>query len=210
MIRLLLFTTLLLPAGTRAEDAPVVLVLGDSLSAGYGLPQESGWVWLLQRRLKEMSFPHAVVNASVSGDTSAGGLTRLPNLLRRRGPAILVIQLGANDGLRGISPEEINANLTGLVRMGKAAGARVLLIGSRLPPNYGAAYTDRFQAAYQAVAARERVSLVPRLLAGVAEDWNLMQADGLHPTAQAQPRMLDTVWPHLEQLIRETLPATRR
>jgi acyl-CoA thioesterase-1 len=194
----------LLPAATRAEDVPVILVLGDSLSAGYGIPRESGWVRLLEQRLSDRGYPHRVVNASVSGDTTAGGLSRLPRLLDRRAPDVLIVELGANDGLRGISFAEIDANLTQLVQLGKESGARVLVVGNRLPPNYGAAYTDRFQALFKAVAEREQVAWAPRLLAGVADDWGLMQADGLHPNADAQPRMLDNVWPALEPLVRDT------
>lgn len=201
-----LLAGLLLPAATRAEDVPVILVLGDSLSAGYGLPRKSGWVRLLEQRVGDRGYPHRVVNASVSGDTTAGGLSRLPLLLERRAPDVLIVELGANDGLRGISLAEIDANLTRLVQLGKASGARVLVVGNRLPPNYGAAYTDRFQALFKAVAEREQVPWVPRLLAGVADDWGLMQADGLHPNADAQPRMLDNVWPGLEPLIRDTSP----
>ena len=181
-------------------------MLGDSLSAGYGLPRQSGWVRLLEQRLAELGYPHRVVNASQSGDTTAGGLTRLPALLKRLSPAVLIIELGANDGLRGIPFAEIEANLTRLVRLGKAAGARVLVVGNRLPPNYGTAYTDRFQALFGEIAGREQVALIPRLLAGVAEDWALMQADGMHPNAQAQPQMLDNVWSALKPLILETLP----
>ena len=184
----------------------MILVLGDSLSAGYGLSRESGWVQLLQHRLDDRGFPHRVVNASLSGDTTAGGLTRLPALLERHRPALLVIELGANDGLRGISFEEIDNNLTRMTALGLEFGARVLIVGTRLPPNYGAAYTDRFQALFKDVAEREGAAWVPRLLAGVAEDWDLMQADGLHPSAGAQPRLLDNVWPALEPLMRETSP----
>jgi acyl-CoA thioesterase-1 len=207
MYRLLLLAALLLPTAVLAGDRPVILVLGDSLSAGYGLPAESGWVWLLEERIAERGYPHRVVNASVSGDTTAGGLSRLPLLLARHQPAVLVIELGANDGLRGLALEEIETNLSRLVQLGRKAGARVLLVGTRLPPNYGAAYAGRFQGVYAAVSEREHVALVPRLLAGVGEDWSLMQPDGLHPTAQAQPRLLDNVWPALESLIRDTLPA---
>jgi len=209
MIRLFLLAGILLPATSCAADEPVILVLGDSLSAGYGLPRESGWVQLLGQRLGQRGYPHRVINASVSGDTTAGGLTRLPPLLKRRPPAILIVELGANDGLRGIAFEEIEANLTRLVRLGKASGAHVLVVGNRLPPNYGAAYADHFQALFKEVAQREQVAWIPRLLAGVAEDWGLMQADGLHPVAKAQPQMLDNVWPGLEPLILHTLPAAK-
>jgi acyl-CoA thioesterase-1 len=203
MFRLLLISVLLSPASSFAAAAPLILVLGDSLSAGYGIPVERGWVRLLEERIAASGHPHRVVNASMSGETTAGGLTRLPSLLERHQPAVVVIELGGNDGLRGLSPEEIDANLTRLVRQGQDAGARVLLIGTRLPPNYGAAYTERFQALFARVAERENVSLAPRLLEGVAEDWDLMQGDGIHPTAQAQPQLLDNVWPHLEPLLGE-------
>jgi len=205
-----MFTSLLLPVDSRSGSEPVILVLGDSLSAGYGLPPKSGWVWLLERRLGERRYPFRVVNAGVSGDTTAGGVSRLPALLKRHSPAVLILELGANDGLRGIPFAEIDANLTRLVRLAKASGAGVLVVGNRLPPNYGTAYTERFQAVFQEVAEREQVALVPRLLAGVAQDWGLMQEDGMHPNARAQPLMLDNVWPGLEPLIRDRLPAARR
>ena len=179
----------------------MVLVLGDSLSAGYGIDTERGWVARLAERLERTGRPHRVVNASVSGETTAGGLTRLPALLDRHRPAVLVIELGANDGLRGWDFSVIHDNLTRLVVQGREAGARVLLIGVRLPPNYGASYTDGFQAVFMRVAAEQGVPLVPSLLKGVAEDWGQMQADGLHPTAEAQERILDNVWPTLEPLL---------
>lgn len=209
MIQLFLIAGLLLPGVSRAAGDPTILVLGDSLSAGYGLSMDSGWVRLLEQRIREHDYPHRVVNASISGDTTAGGLTRLPPLLERHSPAVLVIELGANDGLRGIAFEEIDTNLTRLARLGLESGARVLIVGTRLPPNYGAAYTDRFQALFKTVAERERVAWIPRLLAGVADDWGLMQADGLHPTAEAQPRILDNVWPGLEPLLRDTSPKAK-
>lgn len=205
---MLLFAGLMAPAVSRAAEMPVILVVGDSLSAGYGLPLGSGWVSLLEKRLADRGHPHRVVNASVSGDTTAGGLTRLPSLLERHRPDVLVIELGANDGLRGIAFEEITANLTAMAKAGATVGSRVLIVGTRLPPNYGAAYTDRFQALFKAVAERVGAAWVPRLLEGVAEDWGLMQSDGLHPTQEAQPRILDNVWPGLEPLLRETSPAS--
>ena len=179
----------------------MVLVLGDSLSAGYGIDTERGWVARLAERIERTGWPHRVVNASVSGETTVGGLTRLPALLDRHRPAVLVIQLGANDGLRGWDFAVMRENLTRLVVQGREAGARVLLIGVRLPPNYGASYTDGFQAVFMEVAAEQGVPLAPTLLKGVAEDWSLMQADGLHPTAEAQERLLDNVWPTLQPLL---------
>ncbi|UHD14781.1 arylesterase [Thiocapsa bogorovii] len=208
MIRLLLLTCMLLPAltlGKTTTDAPaappVILVLGDSLSASYGLDRESGWVSLLEERLRERGMVFRVVNASVSGDTTAGGLTRLGTLLDEHAPTLVLIELGANDGLRGLGFEVIRNNIIQMIERSRTSGSRVLLTGLRLPPNYGAAYTDGFQAVFREVAEAESVPLVPDLLAGVAENWDLMQADGLHPTAEAQPRILDNVWPVLEPLL---------
>jgi len=207
-MRVLLFAGMLLPAAlagraAQASDPPAIVVLGDSLSAAYGLPTERGWVALLGERLAAEGRGYRVVNASISGDTTGGGLTRLPKLLERHRPSIVIVALGANDGLRGIPVPQIQDNLASLVRMARAAGAEVLLVGVRLPPNYGAAYTQAFQATLHQVAEAERAPLVADLLAGVAEDWRLMQADGLHPTAEAQPRILDNVWPGLIPLLRD-------
>jgi len=204
MIRFFLVAGLLLPVVSHAARMPVVLVLGDSLSAGFGLSRAQGWVSLLAERTKALGLPHRVVNASVSGDTTAGGLTRLPPLLERHSPAVLVIELGANDGLRGLRFDEIETNLAQMVGLGRASGARVLLVGVRLPPNYGASYTERFQAIFREVAEREGVPLVPHLLKDVGEHWDLVQADGLHPTAEAQPLLLENVWKGLDPLLRET------
>jgi acyl-CoA thioesterase-1 len=181
--------------------APLILVLGDSLSASYGLDQDHGWVSLLEGRLRERGLPHRVVNASISGETTSGGRTRLPGLMARHQPNLLVIGLGANDGLRGLGFGVIRDNLEEMIRMGRSGGSQALLAGLRLPPNYGAAYTDGFQAVFQQIAAAEGVPLVENLLAGVAEDRSLMQADDLHPNAAAQPRILDNVWPVLEPLL---------
>ncbi len=194
-----------LPLPARAA-APAILVLGDSLSAAYGIALQDGWVALLQRRLTERGLDFRVVNAGISGDTTAGGLARLPELLERHRPAILLIELGANDGLRGLPPPLIRQNLTELVRLGQAAGSQVLLIGIQLPPNYGAAYNKVFQVVFQGVAGGAGVPLVPLLLAGVDEDFALMQADGLHPGAAAQPRILDNVWTTLEPLLATAKP----
>lgn len=179
----------------------MVLVLGDSLSAGYGIDTGQGWVARLAERIERAGRPYQVVNASVSGETTAGGLTRLPSLLERHRPAVLVIELGANDGLRGWDFDLMRDTLGQLVVQGRESGARVMLIGVRLPPNYGASYVDGFQAVFMEVAAEQGVPLVPALLKDVAEDWSLMQPDGLHPTAEAQERLLDNVWPTLEPLL---------
>ncbi len=179
----------------------MVLVLGDSLSAAYGLGPDDGWVSRLEERLREMARPYRVVNASISGETTAGGLTRLPGLLEREQPDLVIIQLGANDGLRGHSLDLLRDNLLELIERSRSADSRVLLIGNRLPPNYGAAYTEGFQAVFETVAERADVSLVPALLEGVAERWELMQPDGLHPTAAAQGQLLDNVWPVLSAML---------
>lgn len=194
----------MLPAvaiGQDSTERPLILVLGDSLSASYGIDRESGWVALLEARLRERGLDHGIINASISGETTAGGLTRLDALLAQHRPALLLIELGANDGLRGLSLEIIRANLTELIRRGRAAGSQVILTALQLPPNYGAAYTAGFQAVFREVATAEQVPLIPDLLAGVAENWDLMQADGIHPTAAAQPIMLDHVWAVLEGLL---------
>lgn len=191
-------------AGNIAQGAepPRILVLGDSLSAAYGLPREAGWVALLQTRLQAQKFPHRVVNASISGETTAGGRTRLPALLKEHRPQVVILALGANDGLRGLSLQQTQDNLDAMIRSAKASGAGVLLIGMKLPPNYGPAYTERFQALYGTLARRHHLAFVPFLLERIATERALFQADGLHPTAEAQPLMLDTVWPTLKPLLR--------
>ncbi|WP_132978081.1 arylesterase [Thiobaca trueperi] len=200
MLRLLLINILLWPATILAQP-PVILVLGDSLSAGYGIAREAGWVWLLDERLQQRGLAYQVVNASVSGETTAGGLTRLPSLLAQHRPDLLIIELGANDGLRGFDYPVIRDNLSALIRLGREQGSRVLLVGVRLPPNYGAAYNQGFQAVFQNLSETLKVPLVPDLLQDVGEHWNLMQEDGLHPTAEAQERILENVWPALAPLL---------
>ena len=194
-------SALLCVAPARAE-APVLLVLGDSLSAGYGIPVERGWVSLLQRRLAERGYPQRVVNASISGDTTSGGLSRLPAALERERPAIIILELGANDGLRGQSPATISDNLARLIELSQKAGARVLLAEMRIPPNYGPSYTQKFQAMFGDLARRYTIALIPFLLDGVAGDPTLTQDDGIHPRAEAQQRILDNVWPTLEQALK--------
>jgi acyl-CoA thioesterase-1 len=179
----------------------VLLVLGDSLSAAFGIAAEKGWVALLQQRLQQEGMPWLVVNAGISGDTTAGGVARLEPLLRRHQPAIVILELGSNDGLRGFAFRQIRANLERLIEQTRAAGAQPLLVGGMLPPNYGADYADAFHQVYLSVAAEKQVPLVPFLLAGVAQDRSLMLADGYHPNEQAQPILLDTVWPHLQPLL---------
>ncbi len=193
-----------------AAAAPVVLVFGDSLSAGYGINVRAGWVTLLDIRLADKGYPHRAVNASVSGETTTGGVARLPAALQRHRPQIVILELGANDGLRGFSLTQTRANLETMIKAAQAAGARVLLVGIHLPPNYGPDYTRKFRAVYDDLVQRYQLPYVPFLLDGVALTPGRMQADGLHPTASAQPRLLDNVWPHLEPLLKAGPDAARR
>jgi acyl-CoA thioesterase-1 len=202
---------LLLALDVRAAPAPAILVVGDSLSAGYGIELRAGWVTLLQQRLTQQGYPHRVVNASISGDTSAGGRARLADALKRHRPQIVIIELGANDGLRGLSLRATRTNLEAMIKAAQSAGARVLLVGMQLPPNYGPEYTGKFRAIYRDLASRYNLALVPFLLDGVALTPGLMQPDGLHPRAAAQPRLLDNVWPRLEPLLKpETAPLAQQ
>jgi len=179
-----------------------ILVFGDSLSAAYGVRPEQGWVTLLTKRLQTQGYGYQVINASVSGETSSGGLERLPRALSLHAPDILILELGANDGLRGLPVNAMHDNLAQMVRLAQAAGARVLLVGIRIPPNYGPRYTDEFGRVYGEIAQKYHLPLVPFLLEKVALDAALMQEDGLHPNAAAQPIILDTVWPHLKPLLK--------
>lgn len=189
-------------ASTQPGSRPDrILILGDSLSAEYGLERGKGWVALLEKRLAEHAAPYEVINASVSGETTSGGLTRLPALLRQHQPQIVVIELGGNDGLRGFQPAQTEANLREMTSMAREAGARVVIAGMQLPPNYGKAYTERFQAMFATIAQQEDAALVPFLLEGMATDQAMFQADRIHPTAAAQPILLDNVWSVLEPLL---------
>jgi acyl-CoA thioesterase-1 len=189
-----------LPSATvvMAADAPTVLVWGDSLSAAYGIPVDKGWVNLLQEKLSDN---YRVVNGSISGETSAGGLTRLPEALKTHQPAYLLLELGANDGLRGIDLPTMRSNLEAMLKLAQAANAKVILLGIQLPPNYGSTFTEKFAAIYTDLAKQYNAQLVPFLLDGVADNWDLMQADGLHPTAEAQPKVLENVWKVLETVL---------
>jgi acyl-CoA thioesterase I len=187
-----------------AAPAHTLLVVGDSLSAEYGLARGTGWVALLERRLADEKIPARVVNASISGDTTSGGRSRLAPLLAQHKPDIVVIELGANDALRGLPLDLTEDNLLQMTKAARKAGARVLVVGVQVPPNYGEAYTDRFAQVFRNVARAEHVPLVPSLVAGVADAPNapeLFQADRIHPLARAHPRMLDNVWPELKKLL---------
>lgn len=178
-----------------------ILVFGDSLSAGYGLEPEQGWVTLLKDRLERKGFPYQVVNASISGDTSAGGAARITEALKQHRPDILILELGANDGLRGLSPSAMKDNLNSIVRQAKEAGSKVLLLGMQMPPNYGPRYTERFTAVYRELAQEHQLPEPPFLLEKVALEPQMMQSDNLHPNAKGQPLLLETVWPALRPLL---------
>ncbi len=184
------------------QAAPTILVHGDSLSAAYGMPRASGWVALLAQRLQNGNLAYQVVNASVSGETTASGLTRLPALLAAHRPVLTILALGANDGLRGLPLLQTARNLENMIALAERQGSQVLLVGMQLPPNYGTAYTGKFQALFAEVARKKKVPLVPFLLAGIATHPERFQADGLHPTAQAQTALLDTVWRGLAPMLK--------
>lgn len=191
-----------------AAPAPVILVLGDSLSGAYGINIDEGWVALLQQRLEDRGDPHRVVNASVSGDTTRTGLGRIDSVLTSHQPDIVVVALGGNDGLRGLAFTEIETSLANIIERSQQNGARVLLVGVRLPPNYGPAYGQQFADLYQRLSDRYDVPLVPRMLEDVADHRELLQEDGIHPVAAAQPRILDNIWTGLEPLLAAPREAT--
>jgi acyl-CoA thioesterase-1 len=195
---------LLLSAAASAYSAPkTVLVLGDSLSAEYGLARGAGWVALAEQKLKQQNIEATVVNASVSGETTSGGRSRLPALLEKYKPALVVIELGANDGLRGLPVAAAQANLRAMVDAAAKADAKVMLIGMRMPPNYGRDYADKFFAMYGTLSKEIKAPLVPFMLEGVAEKPQLFQPDRLHPLAEAHPIILANIWPTLQKTIKE-------
>ncbi|MDH4172274.1 MAG: arylesterase [Betaproteobacteria bacterium] len=179
-----------------------ILVYGDSLSAAYGIAAKRGWVALLGERLQRERLDYIVVNASISGETTAGGVSRLPRALAQHKPALVILELGGNDGLRGLPVPAMEKNLAAMIGMSKKAGAKVLLAGMRVPPNYGPEYADDFAAAFRALAQRHRTAFVPFILEGVAEDLRLFQPDRIHPTEAAQPILLENVWKELRPLLR--------
>lgn len=181
--------------------AGTILIVGDSISAGFGLDTRLGWVSLLEQRLSKEGHDDKVINASISGDTSAGGLARLPALLAEHKPDVVIVELGGNDGLRGQLPAQLKQNLARMIEASQQAGAKVLLLGMQLPPNYGARYTQAFAAVYAELANEKKVALVPFLLEGVGGKPELMQADRIHPAAGAQGLLLDNVWPVLKPLL---------
>jgi acyl-CoA thioesterase-1 len=196
-------TLLITPLSARAAEHSI-LVLGDSLSAAYGLEAKQGWVALLEQRLRTEGYGYEVVNASVSGETSDGGLSRLPRALQLHHPDLLILELGANDGLRGLPLPGMRANLTKMIELAKGAGAQVLLVGIKIPPNYGAKYAGEFADIYPQLAQANHLALVPFLLEDVALVPGMMQEDGLHPVASAEPKVLDNVWQPLQGLLRKS------
>jgi acyl-CoA thioesterase I len=200
--RLLVLLVMIAASVSARAETPVILVFGDSISAAHGLARvDQGWVALLQTRLKEQGYGYQVVNASVSGETTAGGLARLPRALNVHQPKIVILELGANDGLRALPIAQMRANLLRMVDLATAAGARVLLLGMRMPPNYGPDYTEQFRAVYSDIARDKRLPMVAFLLDAVAQSPTLMQADDIHPNEAGQPKLLDNVWPSLKPLL---------
>jgi acyl-CoA thioesterase-1 len=201
MRKWLIGTALSLLLWGPAAYAGSVLIVGDSISAAFGLDTRQGWVALLEKRLVEQGFDHQVVNASISGDTSAGGAARLPALLKEHQPELVIIELGGNDGLRGQPPAQLQQNLAAMAQASQQKGAKVLILGMQLPPNYGVRYTTAFAAVFPKVASETGSALVPFMLEGVGGVPSLMQNDGIHPNLEAQPKLLDNVWPALKPLL---------
>lgn len=197
LVMLLTFSALL-----SADDKGRILVLGDSLSAGYGIELKQGWVSLMADKLEE-NYPYQVINASVSGETSGGGLARLPALLKEHKPALVILELGGNDGLRGHPVNVMQQQLESIIKESQGAGAEVLLLGMHIPPNYGQRYAERFHQVYTQLAKQYELAFVPFFLEGVATNRELMQRDGIHPTADAQQTMLDNVWAVLEPWLKQ-------
>ena len=189
-------------ATAKAQKKPTILVLGDSLSAGYNIDVEQGWIELLNQKLQQEGYPHSVINGSISGDTTTQGLLRLPTLLEQHEPEIVIIELGGNDALRGTAPNAIKRNLGKLIDTSKRSGAEVLLLGIQIPPNYGQRYAQAFFDNYAQLANEKKVKLVPFFLENVGGNDELMQDDGIHPNAKAQSILLDNIWPQLETQIK--------
>ncbi|HSZ06923.1 MAG TPA: arylesterase [Steroidobacteraceae bacterium] len=204
MKRLFALAVLMVAYASAHAEAPVILVFGDSISAGYGLAHvEQGWVELLKTRLNTQGYGYQVVNASVSGETTAGGLARLPRALELHHPKILVLELGGNDGLRALPVAQMRSNLTQMVDLASAAGAKVLLLGMRMPPNYGPQYTEQFAMVFSDLAREKKLPLVPFLLTDIALSPTLLQGDDIHPNAAGQPILVENVWPTLKPLLKK-------
>lgn len=201
-IRLVAALLLMSLAASAYSASKTVLVLGDSLSAEYGIARGAGWVSLLEKRLAAKNIDAGIINASISGETTSGGRARLPALLEQHKPSVVIIELGGNDGLRGLPLVAAEANLRAMLSMAQKAKARVLLVGMQIPPNYGRAYAEKFFAMYAKLSRETKAPLVPFFLEGIADRPQLFQADRIHPLADAQPVMLDNIWPHLQPLLR--------
>ena len=196
---------MLFAAPAWSEESPTVLIFGDSLSAGYGIEVDQSWAALLQSRLESLGYEHRVVNASISGETTEGGATRIGPALERFDPELVILELGGNDGLRGFPPERLRDNLEKIVRTAKESGAAVVLLGIRIPLNYGPRYTEAFENTFREVAAAQEIPWIEFFMEGVALNEALMQDDGIHPNAEAQPLLLDNAWPIIEQSIEQSL-----
>ena len=201
MRRFFVLVALLTVTGGHAADVPTILVFGDSLSAGYGIEVDQSWTALLQSRLREQGYEHRVVNASISGETTEGGAERIGPALENFAPALLVLELGGNDGLRGFPPQRTRENLEKIITASTAAGADVVLLGIRIPSNYGPRYTRAFEGVFRETAETLDVPWIEFFMDGVALDEELMQADGIHPNAKAQPRLLDNAWPAIREAL---------
>jgi acyl-CoA thioesterase-1 len=204
MRRLLTLVFLLTCASAHAADVPTVLIFGDSLSAGYGIDVDQSWAALLQSRLEQQGYEHRVVNASISGETTEGGAERIGPALANFEPALIILELGGNDGLRGFPPERMRGNLEKIITMSKASGAAVVLLGIRIPSNYGPRYTQAFEGVFRETAVALDVPWIEFFMEGIALNDDLMQADGIHPNAAAQPILLDNAWPIIESALRKT------
>ncbi len=190
-------------SAAAVADTPTILVYGDSLSAAYGIPQQQGWAALLQNKLNAQYYKYKVVNASISGETTSGGLSRLSAKLVETKPAIVILALGANDGLRGLSIKAMLSNLESMIQLSKKSGAKVLLLGMKIPPNYGPQYTNAFSQTYTELSKKYQISLVPFMLENVAAKPKLIQDDGLHPNALGQPIILDNIWQTVKLLLKK-------
>lgn len=191
------------PSSGTAASGGTLLVLGDSISAEYGIQRDSGWVKLMEARLREQRFDYTVVNASISGETTSGGLARIDELLKRTRPTTVIVELGGNDALRGLPLASTEQNLGSIVKRSQAAGASVLLVGMQIPPNYGKAYADRFASVFTSTAKRYQTAFTPFFFEGFADRYEMFQPDRIHPTVAAQARLLDNVWPDLVPLLRK-------
>ncbi len=201
MRKIIALVVVLFACNANSTQAPTVLIFGDSLSAGYGIDVDQSWATLLQTRLKEQGYEHRVINASISGETTEGVATRIAGAMDTFKPSLIILELGGNDGLRGFPPERMKNNLDKIIQAGKAGGADVVMLGIRIPPNYGQRYTEAFEGVFRELAARHEIPWIEFFLDGVALNPELMQADGIHPNAAAQPILLDNAWPIISQAL---------